>query len=229
MDHTESGSKSRTESESRASQKGYWFRVENAVLDRICEIGKTPFLVYCALARHANKKRQAWPGINSIAERVGVKPRNVKKAIKTLQDHRLIRKENRSKASGAYDTNVYTLLTVPPVDQVTLEAPSPVDQVTLEAPGEVTLEAPGEVTLEAPLTRTTEQDSLNNSPSSPPTGDTSKRKKLSRANRAAQKRQRDTRAQNAALPEKTPGVGLPPDWRKCIKKSREDTSDADGS
>jgi len=91
-----------------------WFRVQDAVVARIVEIGPLALAVYVALAKHAGKDGRAWPSIPTIAALTGSTPRGVRKAMHRLVSAGLIEMAPRSDPSGRRTSNVYRLLTLHP-------------------------------------------------------------------------------------------------------------------
>ncbi len=66
--------------------------------------------VYMALCRHANREQEAWPSIESLAEKLGINRKTVMSGIKKLEEWGVITKETARNTSGKYDNAVYTLL-----------------------------------------------------------------------------------------------------------------------
>ena len=94
-------------------QKG-WYWVDNAILETYgAKLGPFGIAVYSVLAFRANNNTQrCWPGHADIARLTGASVAQVKRALKTLKDLRLIDIETRRRGDG-WDTNLYTLLEVP--------------------------------------------------------------------------------------------------------------------
>lgn len=74
-------------------------------------ISHTAFRLYAVLARYAdNVTHQAFPSLETLAERLGCGEKTVRRAIDDLVEHRAITKDNR----GRYHSNLYTVMTVNP-------------------------------------------------------------------------------------------------------------------
>ena len=93
---------------------GGWFRIDNAFLDRIADIGLLPTAVYLVLAKHADRDGYCFPSQREIARLVGKTARAVRDAIRSLEEAGLIETEQRS--VGTMKTvNRYRLTNLPPV------------------------------------------------------------------------------------------------------------------
>ncbi len=126
-----------------------WTKIDNAVIERIHELGLTEFAVYATLAKHTDANRTCYPKVETIGAIVGVKRRAVQKALRKLEQLQLI-----TTTSGAR-SNYYTLLTPPS----STGAPGCTGASTC-APG-AHQDARLGAHQDAPRTRTREQDPLN--------------------------------------------------------------------
>ena len=59
--------------------------IDNARIEQAHEVGPSAFLAYCAIVRHANDDRKAWPGIDRLASMTGLSTRWVKHEIGVLE------------------------------------------------------------------------------------------------------------------------------------------------
>lgn len=95
-------------------RKAGWFRVDNAVVRQFGkDIGPTAFMVYSALAMHANKARASWPSYNTLANITGISRRSIITAIQKLTDCGLI-SLTKSDTKG----NIYVLEDVDKLVQI---------------------------------------------------------------------------------------------------------------
>lgn len=95
-----------------------WFRVDNAVLDRIAIVGLTAAGVYVVLARYANNdSRTCYVGVETIAETLGITGRAVRNAIAKLVDAKMITVSSRRSDTGTSLSNLYRLLDLFPQEQ----------------------------------------------------------------------------------------------------------------
>lgn len=97
-----------------------WFWANNSVIDRYgAAIGADGVAVYMALARHADRNGQCFPSYATLAERLGLSRPTIMKCIERLKIAGLITSMARTKPSKTGterpDSNLYTLLTVPPL------------------------------------------------------------------------------------------------------------------
>lgn len=63
-----------------------WTRIDNSIIDRLPSIGAAAWLVYTALARHANGDRVCWPTIQRLAAVTGLRRRAVQVALRRLAE-----------------------------------------------------------------------------------------------------------------------------------------------
>lgn len=91
-----------------------WAWFDYAVLDTHgAKIKAAGIAVYMVLARHAgNDSQQAFPAVQSIAEKTGMSDRQVKRVLKTLEEAGLISIEPQYDEAGRQLSNLYTLLPV---------------------------------------------------------------------------------------------------------------------
>jgi len=75
------------------------------------DISHTAFRLYAVLARYAdNVTHQAFPSLDTLAERLSSSEKTVRRAIEDLVEHGAITKHNR----GRYNSNLYTVMVSPP-------------------------------------------------------------------------------------------------------------------
>jgi len=75
------------------------------------DISHTAFRLYAVLARYAdNVTHQAFPSLDTLAERLSCSEKTVRRAIDDLVEHGAITKHNR----GRYNSNLYTVMISPP-------------------------------------------------------------------------------------------------------------------
>ncbi len=87
---------------------GGWFKVSNAAVDLIPKIGMTAFGVLMILAKHANRQRQCWPSVQTVARAAGIKPRATRTAIAALRVEKAIKIFKRRTRSGQ-SANAYEI------------------------------------------------------------------------------------------------------------------------
>jgi hypothetical protein len=87
-------------------EKGFFF-VDDAFLDGkwMRLLKGCPAAVYFALCRHVDRQQIAFPAVDYIADETGYGVRQVMRAIKTLELHRLVSVERKTG-----DSNLYSLL-----------------------------------------------------------------------------------------------------------------------
>jgi hypothetical protein len=74
-------------------------------------ISHTAFRLYAVLARYAdNVTHQAFPSLETLANRLGCGEKTVRRAIEDLVAHGAIKKHSR----GRYQSSLYTVMTTPP-------------------------------------------------------------------------------------------------------------------
>lgn len=95
--------------------KQNFFMVDN----RIFSFGLKPrdLAVYFCLCRHAsNEGGTCFPSRRTISNECGIsKPETVDRALKTLAEKELIEKYHQYSNDGSYRSNVYRILTLPPL------------------------------------------------------------------------------------------------------------------
>jgi len=75
------------------------------------DISHTAFRLYAVLARYAdNVTHQAFPSLETLADRLGCGEKTVRRAIEDLVEHGAIKKHTR----GRYQSSLYTVITTPP-------------------------------------------------------------------------------------------------------------------
>jgi len=101
--------------EIRDNRESGWFWVDNAVLlEYLPKIGQTAFIVYCALAMHANKCNQCWPSYNTLAKELNLTRQAVISNIKKLAQFGLISIRKQKTEDAGNEVNKYELLKVTP-------------------------------------------------------------------------------------------------------------------
>lgn len=102
--------------EIRDCRQQEWFWIDNKFVDEYAKVlGPTATMVYLTLSRHAdNGTQKCFPSMETIAEKIGLKDRHaVSRAVKKLQDHRIIDiEETVNPTNGHRRNNVYTLLAI---------------------------------------------------------------------------------------------------------------------
>ena len=88
-------------------RKKGWFMFPNDFLNGYAkEVGWQGQVVYLALSRHADGKRESYPSLRYLALELGISIDSVKRGVKRLKEKDLIKVERRGKTQS----NVYTLL-----------------------------------------------------------------------------------------------------------------------
>ena len=93
----------------REEKIGY-FRVYDAVFDENMLSCIQTIGVYSFLCRCADGDGKSFPSYDTIAAKCHIDRRTVSKALKELQEKKLLKKENRTRADGGNTSNLYTLL-----------------------------------------------------------------------------------------------------------------------
>jgi Helix-turn-helix domain len=111
-------------------RRGGFLWINNEVIDDYApKIGGSALLVYIVLCRYANNATgEARPSQETLAKLCELSPRSIRRAISTLEHHKLIETEQLT-VKGQWDRNVYYLLKIssPPTAKIGL--PSPADTV----------------------------------------------------------------------------------------------------
>ena len=103
--------------EIRDTRKGNWFWVENLILtDYLATIGMLGFTLYSCLAMLSKGNSQVSSSYNELAKTLDVTPRTIIKTIKILSEVGLIGIDKRLDQHTGYETNLYTLLAVKPLE-----------------------------------------------------------------------------------------------------------------
>lgn len=105
-----------TATEIRDQRRQSWFWVDERLIKRDgAAIGVNGIAVYCLLASYAdNNTQRAFPGINTLAKKLGVSSTTVREAIETLEVNGWIAVEKRyNSETKTYLSNIYTLLNPP--------------------------------------------------------------------------------------------------------------------
>jgi GntR family transcriptional regulator len=103
----------------RRARNTFW--IDDRIVDDFAPVmarysaGVAALSVYIALARHADRQGESWPGLTTIAAEVGVSSRTVQRAIRLLEMLGLIDVTTcYEEATHRQTSNLYTLLTLPP-------------------------------------------------------------------------------------------------------------------
>ncbi len=88
---------------------GGWFRVPNIVVEKIADIGITPFAVYCVLSYHADRTGLAFPSLKRITKLCKAGRSSVLRALDVLSKAGWIRIERGCKEHGGREVNRYHL------------------------------------------------------------------------------------------------------------------------
>lgn len=110
---------------------GGWFRVQDAAVAKIADVGPLAFSVYCVLAKHAGRDGYCWPSFSRLAALCGATRRGVQKAIARLVQENMILKEKRADTHGGLTSNRYRVLALTPQGPGEPEDPRVVNQTTL--------------------------------------------------------------------------------------------------
>jgi predicted transcriptional regulator len=82
-----------------------FFQAPNDIFD--IGLGKFELLVYLYLARCANNNEKAYPSLNTIADKTSISRSSVQKAIKGLEEKKLIVKKKHKTDYNRYYNNTY--------------------------------------------------------------------------------------------------------------------------
>ena len=74
------------------------------------ELPQRAKLVYIYLYDRMDKEHKAWPSVKRIAKDLSISARTVQRAVKDLENSKLIRKEYAYRDNGSYTSNRYFLL-----------------------------------------------------------------------------------------------------------------------
>ena len=91
--------------------------IDNAVLDRLPEIGLAPMAVYLVLRKRCNSDGVCWPSVGTIATDVGVTNRTVRSALQRLVGASLLEIKMQRDRHGMKIVNLYTVLPLIPRGQ----------------------------------------------------------------------------------------------------------------
>ena len=77
----------------------------------VLDAGLTPHALaaYCAIARHADKERLAWPSMKRIASFAHISKSKAKEAVKELTEKGLLTSVERRRPDGSPDSSLYRL------------------------------------------------------------------------------------------------------------------------
>lgn len=80
----------------------YWFHIFKSMVDNdLRTLGPFAFAVYCVIKSHCSLRTGlAEPGIETIAQKVGISARQVMRELKTLQEHGYVQKIRVRKHNG---------------------------------------------------------------------------------------------------------------------------------
>jgi hypothetical protein len=129
-------------------------QVDNEIVERAAEIGPTAFLVYAVLVKHVdNESQTCYPSATRLARSTGLTVRTIRKAIKTLESHKLISiKQRRNEKNAGFASNIYTILS--PHKPSEPKAPTPSEPKAPRVVNETTLPLVNETTQELDPLRT---------------------------------------------------------------------------
>lgn len=92
----------------RKGSRRNFFIVDNGIFDERLELGAIDKLIYICLLRYAdNNSREAFPGMERIANDIGIKRNRVNTGIKILETKKLIEKQRRFDKTGSQKSNLY--------------------------------------------------------------------------------------------------------------------------
>ncbi len=91
-----------------------WFWLDNKIIERLPEIGKMAFVVYCVMAKHTNGERKCFITIATISKAVGATPRAIQKAVAALVNAGMIEVAERRGQNGEQRANGFHLLSLAP-------------------------------------------------------------------------------------------------------------------
>jgi len=100
----------RNEKKIGREEKTNYFNSLSAIFDEDMLSCHQAIAVYVYLCRCADKNGQSVPSYDTIAAKCHISRRTVSKALKELQEKKLLRKENRTNEDGGNTSNLYTLL-----------------------------------------------------------------------------------------------------------------------
>lgn len=88
-----------------------WFRVPIAALDAVPEIGRAAFVVFCAMAKHADADGKCWPGITTLQKLSGCCRQTVVDAIDALERIGFVQvqRSERTPDAKTLDNNRYLI------------------------------------------------------------------------------------------------------------------------
>lgn len=97
--------------EIRDNRQKEWLWLDNKYLNGYAKyLGVYCTAVYLSLCRHADNKTQTcFPSMKLIAEENGISIKSVERAIKTLEEWKIVIVERSKKSDGTQANNIYTL------------------------------------------------------------------------------------------------------------------------
>jgi hypothetical protein len=108
-----------------------WFYCENALFN--LQISKYAKLVFLYLCRCASDGDTCFPSFQDISKKTGCSHGVVGRALRELDQKRLIRRESRRTERGRRTSTLYTILRVQKVDTVEVDHGQPADTVRVQA------------------------------------------------------------------------------------------------
>lgn len=97
--------------EIRDTRKKQQFILDDLIIDQYAkEIGVYALCVYSVIARHVDKNQQSYPSVETIAEKLGISPRTVMRAIPKLVKCKMVHKEQVKNEKNQWTRNRYTLI-----------------------------------------------------------------------------------------------------------------------
>ncbi len=112
---------------------GGWFKVQDAAVAKIADVGPLAFSVYCVIVKHSGRDGRAWPSVATISRLCRATERSIRRAIARLAGYGMVARERRHDRYGADASNVYRVLPLPPQEPADTTAPGP---LTRETPGD---------------------------------------------------------------------------------------------
>ena len=97
--------------ELRTERNVGFFQAENLIIDSE-DFTMAEKMAYLTLVRYADRDNKAFPGIATLAKKMGCGETTVRKALKGLEKKGVLRIEERKKADGSRTSNLYTIVGV---------------------------------------------------------------------------------------------------------------------
>lgn len=95
-----------------------FFMVDNEIIETYAaRLGPYACVIYFALVKYAGRDESCYPTVSTLQKKTGFSKNSVLKAIKTLEENKLISVEKRVDGNGSHLSNVYILLPLPCHDE----------------------------------------------------------------------------------------------------------------